>query len=524
MTGDLKNSAASPGFNLTGWREVTAVTAALTLLITAAASWISVHGFVLYYGDAQAHLNIARSILDSRTPGYDQLGTVWLPLLHVLCLPLVVNDAFWSTGLAGLIPVALCFIVAGLFVYLAAKEAFYRSLPAVVVLGCFALNPNVLYLSVIPMTETVFMAGVAVLLFALLRFRRTQSRSYLWRGVLASWWMSLTRYDGWFLIPFTALCFAYFAQRSRWLILISFGLAASLAPAYWLAHNWYEAGNALDFYNGPYSAGAIQGSKSYPGYHDWPAAFAYYMAAGLLCSGLPLMALGIAGVVCAIWKKAVIPIVFLLLTPLFYIWSIHSSKVPIFVPELWPHGYYNTRYGIALVAAAAFAAGAVVLALPWKWRNFALAIPLLSLSPWLLHPTRENWICWKESQVNSVARRAWTGAAARFLVTNYHVGEGIIASFGDPTGIFGQSRIPLAEVLHIGNGPEWLLTTSRPDLIHRELWAVAQEGDALSRSISGQKKSPYQIFERIETPGAPALEIYRRSLKLETLPSNLDTR
>jgi len=29
-------------------------------------------GYLAYYGDAEAHLNIARRILDSRTPGYDQ--------------------------------------------------------------------------------------------------------------------------------------------------------------------------------------------------------------------------------------------------------------------------------------------------------------------------------------------------------------------------------------------------------------------------------------------------------------------
>jgi len=520
----LKNSAGSLSSNRTGWREATAVVAALALLITAAASWIAAHGFILYYGDAQAHLNNARSILDSRTPGYDQLGTVWLPLLHVLCLPLVLNDALWSTGLAGTIPVALCFIVAGLFFYLAAKEAFSRSLPAIIALGCFALNPNILYLSAIPMTETVFTTGLATLLFALLRFRRTQNRACLCLAVFASWWMSLTRYDGWFLIPFAALTFAYFAKRSRWSILVLFGLAASLAPVYWLAHNWYETGNALDFYNGPYSAGAIQGAKSYPGYHDWQAAFTYYIQACLLCSGLPLSILGMAGLACGIWKKTAVPIVFLLLPPLFYVWSVHSSKLPIYVPDLWPYSYYNTRYGIALVPAAAFAVGALAFAWPAKWRNFALALPLLSLAPWLLHPMPDTSICWKESQVNSIARRAWTDPAARFFQANYRRGEGIVATFGDPIGIFCRSRIPLAEVLHIGNGPEWLLTTSRPDLSHRELWAVAQEGDALSRSIEGRNKSPYQLIERIETPGAPALEIYRRFFSLQPLPLKVDTR
>ncbi len=487
------------------------------MLIATAAAWISAHGYTLYYGDAQAHLNISRSILDSRTPGYDQLGTVWLPILHVICLPLVSSDILWSTGLAGAIPVALCFIVAGIFFYLAAKEAFPKVRSAVVVLSCFALNPNILYLGSIPMTEMVFMAGLSVMLFALLRFRRTQKHFCVWLAIFASWWMSLTRYDGWFLIPFAALCLACFAKRRKWLFLVSFALSASLAPTYWLAHNWYEAGNALDFFNGPYSAGAIQGAKDYPGFHDWPVAFKHYTAAGQLCSGWPLLLLGIAGLASALYKKAAVPILFLLLTPIFYVWSIHSSKLPVFVPQLWPHGYYNTRYGIALVPAAAFAAGALVVIWPPRWSNAVLALPLLSLAPWLLHPTPESWICWKESQVNSVARRAWTNSAIKFLKSDYHLGDGIIAPFGDPIAIFCHSQIPLSEVLHIGNGPEWLATIARPELIHRELWAIAQDGDALSHAI-GTKRSPYQVVEQVKTLGAPSLNIYKRSLPLQPLP------
>ena len=41
----------------------------------AAVAFFAWRGWLLYYGDAEAHLNIARRIVDSRTPGYDQVGT-----------------------------------------------------------------------------------------------------------------------------------------------------------------------------------------------------------------------------------------------------------------------------------------------------------------------------------------------------------------------------------------------------------------------------------------------------------------
>src|SRR4051794_21206320 len=52
-------------------------------------------GYTLYYGDAEAHLNIARRIVDSHQPGYVQWGTVWLPLPHLLMTPFARIDSLW---------------------------------------------------------------------------------------------------------------------------------------------------------------------------------------------------------------------------------------------------------------------------------------------------------------------------------------------------------------------------------------------------------------------------------------------
>ena len=61
-------------------------------------------GDVLLYGDAVAHINIARRVFDSRTPGLLQLGTVWLPLPHLLMIPFIVSKHMWQTGAGGSIP------------------------------------------------------------------------------------------------------------------------------------------------------------------------------------------------------------------------------------------------------------------------------------------------------------------------------------------------------------------------------------------------------------------------------------
>src|SRR5438874_13328348 len=75
------------------------------------------HDGLLLYGDAVAPINIARRVIDSRTPGLLQLGPVWLPLPHLLMLPFLVPKWMWRTGIGGSIPSMLAYVfsVAGIF-------------------------------------------------------------------------------------------------------------------------------------------------------------------------------------------------------------------------------------------------------------------------------------------------------------------------------------------------------------------------------------------------------------------------
>lgn len=471
--------------------------------LAAFAAWrFYTSGYLLYYGDAQAHLNIARSLVDSRTPGYDQLGTVWLPVLHLICLPFASNNFLWQTGLAGTIPVAACFVVSGLCLFLCARQTLGHFIPAFVAVLCYALNPNVLYLASITMTEIVFICGLLVCLLALLRFHKTKKSAYIALAVFASWWMSLTRYDGWFLIPFIAFGLMLGAPENKFRVFVLSGFLASLAPLYWLAHNWYLTANPLDFYNGPYSAIAIQGDRPYPGYHNWPQAIHYYWEAGRLCSGNALLYAGLLGAFIALFKKCRWALLFLFLTPLFYVWSIHGSKTPIHIPTLWPFSYYNTRYGLAVVVFLSFAVGALASILPR--RAITLLLPLVSLLPWFSTP-----INLKESQVNSESRRAWTAQTAAYFTAHYRNGEGILTEFGDLAGIFGKAGINLREATHEGSGPAFFANTMPSGLVRQNKWAIAQAGDKLAQSLA-QAKS-YSVVETIAVKGAPDVLIYQRN-------------
>jgi hypothetical protein len=497
--------------------EVAAAAGAIAAVALSALAWVQMHGYTLYYGDAEAHLNIARRFVESRTPGYDQVGTVWLPLPHALMLPFILNDWLWRTGLAGALPAFACFVLAALGLYLVARRVFDSRAAAATGAALLVLNPNVLYLQSIPMTEAVFFAGLLGMLFGTLWFRRSGSLAAVVTTACFSIAASLTRYEGWFLIPFVTAYFALIARRPRAAIL--FGALASLAPLYWLAHNAWYYGDPLEFYRGPYSAKATYqraldaGQARYPGDRDWSTAWQYFCAAVGDVAGRPLVWLGVAGLGAALLRRRWWPAAYLALTPAFYVMSMYSSGTPIFIPELPPHSYYNTRYATAAIPLLAFGGAALAAVLPLRLRPAgAVALVLAAISPWLLRPNQEHWICWKESQVNSVARRAWTREAAQYLAARYHPGQGIFTSFGDLMGIYREAGISFRETLNDSNGRWWNVAYIYPQRFLNEKWAVAIAGDPVSRLL---KRLPpagprYDLVKRVEVPGADAVEIYRR--------------
>jgi hypothetical protein len=166
------SSASSP--TLTDRSTSDAESWAVLLFATAASAvavvWSWNHGAMLNYGDAVAHLHIARRVLDSRTPGFTQLGSVWLPLPHILLIPFVQNYQWWATGLAGVIPSALAYLASCAGIYRLARH-WLSPAAAALALVFFALNPNLLYLQTTAMTEPLFLCEFIWIVALLVEWR-----------------------------------------------------------------------------------------------------------------------------------------------------------------------------------------------------------------------------------------------------------------------------------------------------------------------------------------------------------------
>src|SRR5919108_313213 len=114
---------------------------------------------LLYYGDAVSHLVRSREFVDSDNPGlFEQLGTAWLPLPHILLLPFTLIDSLFITGFAGLAVSLPCLAITSVLLYKMIRTHL-GAISYIAVAGAllYALNPNILYMGTTAMTEAPFM-------------------------------------------------------------------------------------------------------------------------------------------------------------------------------------------------------------------------------------------------------------------------------------------------------------------------------------------------------------------------------
>jgi hypothetical protein len=156
-------------------------------------------GLTLSHYDARAHLVVSRRIVDSLTPGWKQIGAVWLPLPHLLNMPVVQWDWAYRTGFPST-AISVAAVAAGLaclsaFLFRHTQSTAVAAMTPLVLL----LNPNVLFLQSTPMTEPLLIGLSLASLFLVDEWAARGDRSSLTRAGGAILALALTRYEGWFV-------------------------------------------------------------------------------------------------------------------------------------------------------------------------------------------------------------------------------------------------------------------------------------------------------------------------------------
>ena len=293
-----------------------------------------------------------------------------------------------------------------------------------------------------------------------------------------------------------------------------FSLVAAAGPLYCLFNNWYLTGDALDFFRGPYSARAIQGSAFYPGKGDWRMAWLYYRTAAWMCAGPGLALMGGVGLAAALAKRAFWPrpaagasgrvlhlehaflrhadlrardvAEFLLQHPL---WLGRAAAAGggrgrpwwPWTPRLAPAGGVSGRRGRqrALVAPSPAVELGHLGGIAHQFRSAPRVDPPGRRIPGVPLPARlRHHDIVRRHERASTAPRASRSARP---------------SPGD-------------------NGLPWLAAVRRPELFVWQEWAVAMAGDAVDAALApGRSGGLYRLEKSIEVKGAPAIHIYRRA-------------
>jgi hypothetical protein len=186
-------------------------------------------GLTLAHYDARAHLVVARRVFDSLTPGWQQVGAVWLPLPHLLNMLPVQIDSMYRTGVSAVAISVASFTVTATTLWWWIHRATGSLAAAAAGTLVFATQPDVLYLQATPMTEPLLMAttmaGAALTWRWVVDGEADRERS----GPLTHWTGAmlaaavLTRYEAW-PITFGALGLSY-------LVLITTGQSLQTALA-----------------------------------------------------------------------------------------------------------------------------------------------------------------------------------------------------------------------------------------------------------------------------------------------------
>ncbi|MBV9256403.1 MAG: glycosyltransferase, partial [Ktedonobacteraceae bacterium] len=352
------------------WFFATIIIACITSIV--ACRYYFVNQEILLNPDAHSHMRIARSVFDNLTPGLAQLGSVWLPLPHILMWPFIWNDYLWHSGLAGSFVAMPCYVVAAIYIFLAAKRVTRNSGASFVGTLVFIFNPNVLYLQTTPLSETVCMVTFAAACYYFLVWIQEDTLQSLVLTSACAFLATLARYDGWPLFV-ALLCFIPLVglfKRQRFLRIqgnvITFVLLGGLGIVLWLTWNKMIFGDPLYFQRGIYSSQAQQmllvTDKTLFAYHNLWQAIRFYTIDSALSVGSLLLLLLVIALLWFLLENRFRPTTFgvlVFLVPFgFYILALYNGNAVIWVPGANPPDapvyMYNVRYGAQMVAPTAF--------------------------------------------------------------------------------------------------------------------------------------------------------------------------
>ncbi len=478
-----------------------------------ALSAVSVIYFILFYfnslglsyNDARSHLDIGRRVVEGLKPGIAQLGSVWLPLPHVLMIPFVWNDFLWHSGLAGAITSMVSFVATGIFIYLILKQlgvGIWGRLTAVFI---FAANLNILYLQSTAMTELLLIATTTAAIYNFILWEQEEKMIDLIKSAFWVMLASLTRYDGWFLFLFiaSAVIFNILIKSSKKNLtqnlkekykkaeglVILFATLAGFGIFLWFLWNQLIFKDALYFAFGPYSARAQQVQLEQAGnlvtkgnilYSIQTYLYSLFYNAGAFNAILGFLGAGILWFDKKIKFSVKIASIALLTPLLFNIIALYLGHSVLFIQGISGDTWFNVRYGALMIPSIAVFIGFLIdrlITLRFVLIGLILFVTFFAFSSFDAVTIDDARVGSSQKNVTEVS--GWLNQNARDK-------DGfVLISVASHDAIIFSSGLPMSKFIHEGTGAYWDYATTDPERWAR--WIVMRtydDKDMVYKSVS----------------------------------------
>jgi hypothetical protein len=476
----------------------------------AAIAWIFWYkaGLVLSHYDAKAHLVVARRVFDNLTPGWQQIGAVWLPLPHLINLLPTQIDFFYRTGLFASSVSIVCLGISAWAASRLIQSTTGSRLGAVTATLLLALNPNLLYLHATPMTEPLLIAITSVTVLWLVEWLSDDAgppipvRLHL--VLFAAAW---TRYEAWLVVAAAiglALVVLWHRGTSLSRIIAS---ASTLAAAPAAAALLFVLDSRITVGSWFVSNGFYVPDPTYEGLVAKSALAVWWGTHQLSGYGIEITALAMAALI--VWQRSALTVAVALFA---------AGALPFYA---FVEGHpFRIRYMSPLAAACAVFCG---LAVGWLDRRASPAVswrraPLLLAGALVMSSIVES-PPWSGSRAPVIEEAEWDvpvsierRAVTACLVPAYR-GEKIFASMSSLAHYMQELSshgLAIADFINEGNGTIWDIALSTGPAPHAG-WMLVEEhaegGDVLAQRIRADATFAHGMTRICEGGG---VALYRR--------------
>ena len=490
----------------------------------------------LFFGDAASHIVKAREFTDSHGLWFHYLGTVWLPLPHLLLVPFVACNALFFSGIAAPLVGIPCLVGTCLLLNAIVLKVTGSHTASLLSACLFGLNPNVIYMALTPMNEPSLLFFVTLGGYAFLRWMESDSLRWMLAAGAAVMLASLCRYEAWPLVPYVIVAGAYETHAApgpsapwTWLRVLMLAAVSSAGLLFWGWWNLIEFGSPLAFAQGTYSV-IPDAFRESPQGRIWHILFTFGRAI-LIVFGPILLLLSVYALRRlrgpGIHRRTVIMLVYFALPILFILASVLAGYVGI--DEWW----WNWRYVLTLGLFLALAGG-IGLARLASWIRSPMARGIV-VSGLLATPALQLSLPFIGVATYNDAAKCMLGPTPSAIAVGREIREldaggsiALLMAHGQAQRIMVSSWIPLSRFDVVpdpgeSSGVDTLLASEQMIVIGAEqtpesapdiLYWNAQRGNLL-RSFGICRQDPYFILLRRSPPpvmndSAAAVSPWRR--------------